>query len=528
MSNNIRFKDSSRTYAVKILLSVFFVVVVIFPLGKMLLYLFQTDIKSVTETDQFKKALANSLISTSVATFISVTLACILAYSVQRTQVRHKTIFSVLLTLPMLVPSVSHGMGLTLLLGTNGILTNFLHTNFVIYGFWGIVLGSVMYSFPVAFLMMSDILNYQDYVPYEVCKVLNIGSVDRFKIVTFPYLRKPLISVIFAVFTMIITDYGVPLMIGGKYITLPVLMYQQVIGLLDFAEGSVIGVVLLFPAVIAFILDSISKERNSFSFIRRDFPKKVSGKVLFLSYAVSIATVICVLLPICSFVVLSIVTKYPVDLSVSMRHILKTLNIGGAQYLGNSLIIEVGTAVIGTVVSYVTAYFVARTKGKTSKYLHLISVMTLAVPGIVLGLSYMLFFKQSFLYGTFALLILVNVVHFFSSPYFLAYNSFSKINPNIEAVGQTLGVGKFQLTLHVFIPQMRGTLTEMFTYYFVNSMMTISAISFLVTAQNKTLSLMINQFQSQMILEGAAFVSLIILVINIFIKYIAYKIRIKQ
>ena len=78
-----------------------------------------------------------------------------------------------------------------------------------------------------------------------------------------PYLRKPLISIIFATFTMIITDYGVPLMVGGKYMTLPVMMYQDVIGMLDFGKGSVIGMILLIPAFIACILDMANRDKGN-------------------------------------------------------------------------------------------------------------------------------------------------------------------------------------------------------------------------------------------------------------------------
>ena len=150
------------------------------------------------------------------------------------------------------------------------------------------------------------------------------------------------------------------------------------------------------------------------------------------------------------------------------------------------------------------------------------SITTIAIPGLVLGLSYMLFFKGTFIYGTFAILILVNIMHFFSSPYLMAYNSFSKINLNLESVAQTLGISKTLLVRDVLLPQMKSTILEMFSYFFVNSMMTISAVSFLATAQNKPLSLMINLFQAQMIVEGAAFVSLTILTVNILMKFIIY------
>lgn len=517
--------DSNRTYIVKFLLSVFFVVMVICPLLKMLSYLFQTDIKSIINSQQFLTALTHSLISTLFSTIISVILAYLLALCVHRTQIKHKTIITVLITLPMLIPSVSHGMGLILLFGSNGIITNIFKLKSSIYGFSGIIAGSVLYSFPVAFLMIADILKYQDYTPYEACKVLNIRKLSKFRAVTFPYLRKPLISVFFATFTMIVTDYGVPLMIGGKYITLPVLMYQEVIGMLDFAKGATIGTFFLIPAVIAFILDIINKDKASSSFTKKSFPTTVTKPVLIISTVFCYLIILFVLLPILSFIILSIVKKYPINMTFTLDHIRKTLSTGGFSFLLNSLFIAVLTSIIGTVFAFGTAYFSARSKGQASKFLHMIAITTLAIPGLVLGLSYMLFFKGTFLYASFTILILVNSMHFFSSPYLMAYNSFTKININLESVAQTLGIGKFLLTKDVLIPQMKSTILEMFSYFFVNSMMTISAVSFLANAQNKPLSLMINLFQAQMVVEGAAFVSLMILIVNILMKLIIYLIN---
>lgn len=514
--------DSNRTVVTKVLLATFFVVVVILPLVTMMSYLFRAEVGDVVSSLQFKTALGNSLVATLTATVISVALAYVLALSVTRTQVKHKTIITVLITLPMLIPSVSHGMGLILLFGSNGLVTTTLGLSSSIYGFKGVVLGSVMYSFPVAYLMISDILRYQDYTPYEACKVLNISGFARFKAVTLPYLRKPMISVFFATFTMIVTDYGVPLMIGGKFMTLPVLMYQEVIGLLDFGKGAVIGAFFLVPAVVAFILDQVNKDKAAATFTKKPFPSQVSAPVLGLSYGVCVLVILFVLLPVLSFIVLSVIKKYPINMAFTLDHIRKTMNTGGLQYLGNSLLIALLTSVVGTVLAFGIGYFSSRSKGRTSRFLHMMAITTLAIPGLVLGLSYMLFFKGTFLYATFAILILVNTMHFFSSPYLMAYNSFSKINMNLEAVAQTLGISKLLLVRDVFIPQMWGTVLEMFSYFFVNSMMTISAVSFLATVANKPLSLMINLFQAQMVVEGAAFVSLVILTVNILMKFVVY------
>ncbi len=175
-------------------------------------------------------------------------------------------------------------------------------------------------------------------------------------------------------------------------------------------------------------------------------------------------------------------------------------------------------ALLGTAAAFLCAYLTVRLPMRGARFLHLMSITSLAVPGIVLGLAYVMFFKGSFIYGTMSILILVNTIHFFSSPYLMMYNSLGKLNPNLEAVGATLGVGRLRLIKDVILPQTKATLLEMFAYFFVNSMMTISAVSFLAPPSPKPVALMINQFEAQLLMESAAFISLMILVMNLLLK----------
>jgi iron(III) transport system permease protein len=439
-----------------------------------------------------------------------------------RTGMRFRDAAAVFVTLPMLIPSISHGMGLVLLLGSNGILTRLFKLHNSIYGANGIVLGSVLYAFPVAFLMLADILKYEDGSPYEAAEILGINRPHRFFAITLPYLRRSLISVVFAVFTLIFTDYGVPLMIGGRYLTLPVLMYQEVIGLLHFSEGSVIGAFLLIPAVFAFLFDLANQDRQGQGFVIQAKAIKDSRARDLAAAAYCLVICVIIALPLAVFVFLSFVTKYPLDLSFSLHNIITTMRMGAGRYLANSLIIALFVAVFGTILSYTTAYWTARKPGKTTRVLHLISITSLAIPGLVLGLSYVLFFKGAFFYGSIAMLILVNIVHFLASPYLMAYNSLGKINTNLEDVGASLGVNRLHIIIDVLLPQTKWTIAEMFCYFFVNAMMTISAVSFLSTVRSQPVSLMIPQFESQLFLEGAAFVSLIILVCNFILKLLIY------
>ena len=511
-----------RSGTVKALLGVFLFIAVICPLGTMLMNMAGSDIAAVIRLERFRESLFHSICAAGTATVISIILAWIFAVCTVRTNLRFREVFSVFVTLPMLIPSISHGMGLVLLLGANGIITRLFGLSRTIYGFHGIVLGSVFYAFPAAFLMLADILKYEDGSPYEAASVLGIPRASQFFSITFPYLRKPLISVVFAVFTLVFTDYGVPLMIGGRYITLPVLMYQEVIGLLNFSRGSVIGSFLLIPAVIAFVFDVLNQDRANLNFVIQERAKGENR--LRDSCAALYVIVVCLLIamPVAVFALLTFIKSYPDNMGLSFANIAKTLNMGAGKYLANSIIIALWVSLLGTVLSWVIAYFTARTPGKSSRMLHLISITSLAIPGMVLGLSYVLFFKGSFLYGGLAMLIMVNIIHFMASPYLMAYNSLGKLNINLEDVGRTLGVGRFRVIRDVLVPQTKLTILEMLSYFFVNSMMTISAVSFLSTVRNRPVSLMITQFEAQLFLEGAAFVSILILGCNLAVKCAVY------
>ena len=506
----------------KILLCVFWLFAIVLPLIRMLSTMASVDVGAVITAKKFSKALRQSLLVSFTATVISVSLAGLLSWAVARTNIHHKTALNTLITIPMLIPSISHGMGLIILLGANGWLSRALGLTSGIYGFLGIVIGSVMYSFPVAYLMLYDVLRYEDGTPYEAAEVMGFTTRDKFFSITLPYLRKPLISVIFATFTMIITDYGVPLMVGGKYMTLPIMMYQDVIGMLDFGKGSVIGMILLIPALIACILDMANRDKGNGAFVGKPYRIKENKRRDRIARIIVILTVILVFLPIGSFSVLGFMKKYPIDMSLSLTNAAQAVNMGALRYLKNSLIIAFTVSFLGTALALFNAYLTARNKTKLSYVLHLMSITSLAIPGIVLGLSYVMFFKTTPIYGTFAMLFLVNSMHFFASPYLMAYNTFGKINENLEDVGATMGISRWGVLKDVLLPQSTSTILEMMSYFFVNCMMTISAVSFLANVGNKPIALMITQFEGQMQLECAAFVSLTILVVNVVMKYAVF------
>lgn len=145
----------------------------------------------------------------------------------------------------------------------------------------------------------------------------------------------------------------------------------------------------------------------------------------------------------------------------------------------------------------------------------------MAIPGIVLGLAYMMFFKGSIIYSTIDILIMVNLVHFFASPYLMAYNALNELSANLEAVGQTLGILHRRMILDVFIPQTSGAIVEMASCFFANRMITISAVAFVATISHMPLAPLISDFDTQMLVKCAALVSIVIFVVNVIGKVVA-------
>ena len=513
--------------SLKYLLLVYLLATVVYPIGSLFATIRGSDIQGVFSSAQFVPMLKNSVITTVSATVISVVLSFSLAFAMNRSNIRFKGLFVVLFTVPMLIPSISHGMGLVQMFGDNGIVTNLTGLNIGLYGYKGIIMGSVLYSFPVSFLMFNDSMQYEDFTVYEAAEVLGLSKFHQFITITLPSMRRTIVSAVLAVFTLIFTDYGVPLMTGGTVMTLPVYMYREVIGMMNFSGGAVVGVVLLLPAVAAFLMDLRNAgAAGSASTVTKPFTIAKNVRRDLLVYGSFAVILILLCTPIFSFICLSFVKQYPIDMSFSLEQVKKLLGNNLGMYFINSMAVALLTALVGTTLSYFAAFATARAgKGVSTKVLHFVSMLSLAIPGVVLGLAFVLSFNKLPIYGTIFILVLVNIVHFFSSPYLLAYNSLSKFNPNLEDVAQSLGISKMRMLVDVYVPSTVSTILEMYSYYFVNGMITISAVSFLINFRTTPLSLLIPQLESQSFVEGTALVSLLILLINFTEKGIVFLIK---
>jgi 2-aminoethylphosphonate transport system permease protein phnU len=283
---------------------------------------------------------------------------------------------------------------------------------------------------------------------------------------------------------------------------------------------------LLIPAFIAFIIDFKNDNKGNSSTVTRNYVITPNRKRDRIAYIICIATVVFISLPIITFAILSFVKQYPTDMSFSLDNVVQAFDLGVRMYLKNALAIALLTSILGVCLTYFTAFITARSHHSFSNMaLHLISMISLAIPGVVLGLSYVLFYKGSLLYGGLSILVLVNITHFFANPYLLAYNSLQQFHSNLEDISATMGISKLRMLKDVYIPCTQATIIEMFSYIFVNCMVTISAVSFLANFRNMPLSLLIPQFDSQSLIEATAFISIVILSVNLVMKLIIYLLK---
>lgn len=490
----------------------------IFPLLSLAFHVSGADWQFLIKDKNFWDAVKNSLTYTSVSAVITTVLALLSAYLLETSTLRKKNLYVIALTLGMLVPTISVGLGLRILFGTNGFIDLLFGVEIEVRGFAGLILGSVMTSFPATFLILYDALHYEDKGPYDAANIMGISRFSTFFRLTIPYLKIALISAFFASFTLIFADYGMPMEIAGKVKTLPMYLYDQFMASFQYGRGSIAGFVLLVPSLISFVFDLIFKDQSS-----EKQNRMIGAEKGFNRASAVIITVLCVLLflPQFAFITLSFTKSFPNDLSFTFSHISNifsnTYGVGLTAYIFNSLRLSFLTALVGTCFAYLLGYMSVRKAGRLGKAVDLLALSTIAIPGLVLGIGFIFLFKgtNGYFYGTVYILVVVNIFHFLGSPYLLAKNCLNKINSEYEVIGETLGISKGGIITKVLIPSSVSTLVEMFSYFFLNSMITISAVAFLCTYDNQPLSILITTYEKNSNYEMQSVISLIILFLNI-------------
>lgn len=488
-------------------LTVWLILIVLLPLGALLIKSVEGPSGEFVGLANFAQYFSNPALTASignsvwialVSTVICVLLSFVFAYGMTRTCMPGRGVFRLISQVPLLAPSLLPAISLVYLFGNQGVAKDLMF-GASIYGPIGIVMGEVFWTFPHALIIMTTALSTSDARLYEAAAALKASNWRTFWTVTIPGARYGLISATFVVFTLVITDFGVPKVIGGQYNVLATDVYKQVIGQQNFRMGAVVGLLLLLPAVFSFLVDQWVQRRQSAALSSRAVPyvPKPNAAIDGAAFVVCsvIAAVILVVIGMAFFA--SIATLWPYNLTPSLKNYdFDNMDGGGWESFYNSLQMAGLTAVFGTIVVFTGAYLVEKTKGfGAGRFLfQLLALLPLAVPGIVLGLGYIFFFNSpsnpaNFLYGTMSILVICSMAHFYSVAHLTALTALKQLDQEIETVSSSLRVPFYRTFGRVTLPVCLPAVLDIAMYLFVNALTTVSAVVFLYSPQTTLASI---------------------------------------
>ena len=473
----------------------------------------------------FTTALGNSFAVSIVSALVAVGIAFVMAYIIHYTRLPRgfKRFVQAVATLPMFLPTITYGFAIIYSFGKQGLITRLLgHQFFDIYGFGGLLVGYVIYTVPVAFLLIHNTMGYVDKKTLVVSKAMGDGTLSTFWIAILRPLLGTLAGAFIQAFFLCFTDFGIPASVGGDYEVIATVLYNEMLGgVPDFNRGAVISVVMLLPSIVSILLlrflerYNIRYDRISDADLRRN-----PGRDTAWGLSGAVVSVLMLSLFVVIFVV-PLVERWPYQTGFTLEHFQEVFADNELQrvYL-NSLVMSLATALFGTLAAYGAALITARSRlpGWCKQVIDSIALVTNTIPGMVLGLAFLFAFSGTSLQNTLPLMILCNIVHYFSTPYLMMKNSLSKMNAGWETTAMLMGDSWPKTILRVVTPNAAASLIETFSYYFINAMVTISALIFLAGARTMVVTTKIKQLQYINEYDQVFVLSLLILATNLVAK----------
>jgi iron(III) transport system permease protein len=470
------------------------------------------------------QSIGNSLWVSILSTLITVPLAFVYAYALTRSRMPFRGFFKTVALVPILVPSLLPGLALVYLFGNQGLLKGAL-LGHSIYGPIGIVMAEAFTTFPHALLIILAALALADARLYEAAVALRASRPKIFWTVTLPGARYGLISATFVVFTTVVTDFGAPKVIGGQYNVLATDVYKQVIGQQNFQMGAVVSVILLVPAIFAFMVDRAVRRRQVALLSARAVPYQPAPQHLFdllmLGYCVVTGLAILSIVAISQFA--AVVKFFPYNLTLTTAHYDFDQKGGGgwASYY-NSIRLAFLTGIIGTVVVFAGAYLVEKARGFAlgRGIFHFLAMLPMAVPGLVLGLAYIFFFNHpanplNVLYRTMTILVINTIVHFYTVGHLTALTALRQMDPEFETVSASLKQPFYRTFWRVTVPVCLPSTLDIAIYMFVNAMTTVSGVVFIYGPKTELASISVLNMDDTGEIASAAAMAMMIFYTNV-------------
>lgn len=478
----------------------------------------------------FLHALGNSFVISACSAVLTTVLAFILAFTVHYTNVRkgYKNLITRAAVIPMLIPTITYGFAIIYTYGKQGLLTKIVGTQlFDIYGFNGLLIGYVIYTLPISFMLIHNTMGYIDKKFMIVSRLMGDSPFQTFKITILRPLLGTLATSFIQTFFLCFTDFGIPASVGGSYEVVASVLYTEMLGSVpDFGNGAVVALVMLVPSIVSITVLTILERYNvRYNKISQVELKKSPARDWILGIA-SGGILVSVLSVFVVIFVVPFVDEWPYRMSFTTEHLAEVFSdYTLSSVYTNSLLVALVTALIGTLMSYGAALVTARStvNAKLKGVIESIALITNTIPGMVIGLAYLFCFSGTALQNTFAILIICNMVHFFSTPYLMMKNSLSKMNASWETTAMLMGDNWAKTIVRVVTPNAMATLIEVFSYYFVNAMVTVSAVIFLAGTRTMVITTKIKELQYFNKYNEIFILSLLILFTNVVAKFVFQK-----
>lgn len=436
-------------------------------------------------------ALWHSVTLSAVSAVACVVLAYGYAWALTHTALPARALWRALALLPLLAPSLLAAIGLVYAFGNQGLLKAPMQAVGVdsIYGPAGIVLGSVLWTFPHAMLILVTTLSASDARTLEAARCLGANGWRVFRTVTLPASRYGLLISLVVVFVLVLTDFGVPKVVGGQTPMLATDIYKEVVGQQRLDRGAVVALLLLLPALGAFAVEQRLRARQRAVLSLRAVPHRPTPhRPRDLAALLYCGVVAAALVGVFGIAVYASFAQYwPYQLAPTLSHYQFDMSDGGgwASYW-NSLRMAAGTAALGAALSFVVAWLVDKPRGHRAArgLLNALATLPMAVPGLALGLGYILFFNAPWnplrgWYGGLGLLVLCTVAHYYSVAHLTQLGALRQLDAEYERVAESLGLPFWTHLRRVHLPIAVPTLVQVAGYFFVSALTTVSAVVFL-------------------------------------------------
>lgn len=506
---------------------------VIFPLAKVLLFSITDESGAISlvsmqqlfSTDRYLRTFGRTMALGVVVAVIATFIGYIFAFTITRTNVPCKGFLRTIATLPILSPPFILSLSIIFLFGKQGLITKeLLHiTDNNVYGMGSLVVVQVISFFPIAYMTLSGILSSIDASVEDAACNMGASRWHTFWTVTFPLSLPGIISGCLLVFIQSLEDFSNPATIGGDFTTLSVEVYQIINGSYDMRKGSVLALLMLVPAMVAFLLNKYWVNKKSFVTVtgKPTQARKMMDEphIKWPLFAFCMLVAAAIILFYGTVVFGSFVQTWGYNYTLTLSQYQKALEQGWDS-LRNSMVLGLIAALLGGLLGMVIAYITAKRNYYGKRFIEVSSVLMFAVPGTVLGIAYILAFNTGplVLTGTAAILVIVFVFRNMPVAIESGTTTLLQIDNSIEEASTILGAGSGYSFRRITLPMLRNAFFSGIVYSFVKAITAVSAVIFLVSPRwNLVTSKIYTLFDQAKYSQAAAFVTMMVVILLVFI-----------